>query len=156
MVFIFVNTIQYLHTLKNNFYHSNKPGPPPFFHWNINHVLGHSLVNSVDKTHVLVVTVELIWLLFLSILSLNFVSALNKFLSFTRFRSSYVTRLAVVLIKVTPYFCLMCDVQSGHMPFFCSCLSQMIVHLRNLFLLNTPVARMLFIARWVSRRKDLK
>ena len=40
--------------------------------------------------------------------------------------------------------------------FFCSGLSPMIVHLRNLFLLRTPVARMLLTPRWVSRWKDVK
>ena len=115
-----------------------------------------ALVHSVDKTHVLVVTVELIWSLFLNILSLNFVSTLHKFLSFTRFGRSYVNCLAVILIKVTLHFCLVCAVQSGHIPFFSSCLSQMMVHLHNLFLLNTPVAWMLLTPRWVSRRKDVK
>ena len=38
----------------------------------------HVMVYSVDKTHVLVVTVELIWLLFLNMLSFNFISAPNK------------------------------------------------------------------------------
>ena len=68
IAFIFVNTIQYPHTLKTNIYHSNKWGPPPYFHSEINPVLGHFLVHCV-----LVVIVELIWLLFLNILSFNFV-----------------------------------------------------------------------------------
>ena len=66
----FAKTIyhHYHHTLKNNIYHSNKRGPPPpFFNSDTNPVLGHVLVHSVDKTHVLVVTVELICLLFLNI-----------------------------------------------------------------------------------------
>ena len=70
--FILVNTIQCPPTLKNNIYHSSKRGPPPFFHSYTNPVLGHGLIHSVDKTHILVVTVEFIWLLFLNILSFNF------------------------------------------------------------------------------------
>ena len=74
----FVNTIQYPHTLKNNIYHSNKQGPSQFFHSDTNLVLDHLLVHSIDKTHVLAVNVKLIWLLFLNILSINFVSTSNK------------------------------------------------------------------------------
>ena len=48
-------------------------------------ILGHILVHSVDKTHVLVVTVELIWLLLLSI----YFSIL--------FRRNYLNRTAVIL-----------------------------------------------------------
>ena len=64
--------------------------------------------------------------------SFNFVSTLNKSLRFTRFRRSYVNCPAVVLVKVTLLFCLMCAVHSGHVPYFCSCLSPTIVHLCNL------------------------
>ena len=39
---------------------------------------------------------------------------------------------------------------------FCICLYPMLVHLRNLFLLSTSVARMLLPPRWVSRQKDVK
>ena len=60
----------------------NKRGPPPFFHSDTNPVLGHFLVHSVGKTHVLVVTVKFIWLLLLNILSSNFVLTPNKFLRF--------------------------------------------------------------------------
>ena len=45
-----------------------------------NPVFGHVLIHPFDKTHVLVVTVELIWLLLLNILSFNFVPMPNKFL----------------------------------------------------------------------------
>ena len=45
-----------------------------------NLVFGHALNYSFEKTHVLVVTVELIWLLLLNILSFNFVLTPNKFL----------------------------------------------------------------------------
>ena len=74
----FVNTIQYPHTLKSNIYHSNKQGPSQFFHSDTNLVLDDLLVHSVDKTHVLAVNVKSIWLLFLNILSFNFVSTSNK------------------------------------------------------------------------------
>ena len=80
MIFILVNTVQYPRTLKNNSYLSKKRVPPPFFHSDTNPVFGHVLIHSFDKTHVLVVTVELIWLLLLNILSLNFVPMPNKFM----------------------------------------------------------------------------
>ena len=80
MAFTLVNTIQYPHTLQNNNYRSNKRLPPPFFHSDTNPVFGHVLILFFDKTHVLVVTVESIWLLLLNILSFNFVPTSNKFL----------------------------------------------------------------------------
>ena len=97
MVFIFANTIQYPRTLKNNIYHSNKWGPPLFLHLDTNPVIGHALAHSVDKTHVVVVTVDLIWLLFLNILSFIFIATPRKSLRFTRFIRSYVNGPAVVL-----------------------------------------------------------
>ena len=97
IAFLFVNTIQCPRTLKNNIYHSNKRGQPPFFHLDTNPILGYALVHSVDKTHVLVVTVDLIWLLFLNILSFNFAATSRKSLRFTRFIRSYVNSPAVVL-----------------------------------------------------------
>ena len=135
ITFIFVNTIQYSRTLTINIYHSNKWGPPLFLHLDTNPVIGHALVHSVDKTHVLDVTVDLIWLLFLNILSFNFVATPRKSLRFTRFIRSYVNRPAVVLSNhcqsyTALLFCLMCSLQSCHIPFFCSCLFPMIVHLR--------------------------
>ena len=51
-------------------------------------ILGHVLVHSVDKTHDLVVTVELIWLLFSNILFFNFVPIPNKSLRFTHFEKA--------------------------------------------------------------------
>ena len=101
IAFILVNTIQYPCTLKSNIYQSNKQWTPSFFHLHTNLVLGHVLIHSVDKIHVLVVTVELIC-------------------------------------------------------FLIFCLSPMLVHLRNLFLLSTPTARMLLFPGWVSRQKDVK
>ena len=78
IAFIFVNTMQYLHTLKNNIYHSNKWGPLLFFHSDINPVLDYFLVYCVDKTRILVVVAELILLLFLNIPSFNFVQTPSK------------------------------------------------------------------------------
>ena len=81
IAFILVNTIQYLCTLKNDIYHSHKRVPLPFFHSYTNLVFGHVLIHSFDKTHVLIVTVELTWLLLLNIvLSFNFVPRPNKLL----------------------------------------------------------------------------
>ena len=82
--------------MKNNVYYSSKRKPPLFFHLDTSPVLGHVLVHSVDKAHVPVVPLKLIWL-FLSILSFNFVPTPNKSLRFTRFRRSCVNRPAVVL-----------------------------------------------------------
>ena len=65
---------------KNNIYYSNKPVPSPFFHLDTNPVFCHVLIHSFDKTHVLVVTLELIWLLLLNILTFNFVQMPKKFL----------------------------------------------------------------------------
>ena len=109
ITFIFVNTIQYPHTLQNNIYHSNKWGPLPFFHSDINPVLGHFLVYCVGKTHILIVIVELIWLLFLNILSFNFAQTPSKSLklpcccsnqSFTAFLYEAFSRR-----KTTNYCC---------------------------------------------------
>ena len=75
---------------------TSKQGPPPFFHLDTNLVLGNVLVYPVEENHVLVVTVELIWLLFLNILFLNFVQTPNKSLRFGKFRRSNVQRFAVV------------------------------------------------------------
>ena len=134
-------------------------GTTTIHHLDTNPVLGHVLIYSVDKTHVLVVTVELIWLLFLNILSFNFLPTPNKFLKLKRFRKSYVNRPDVVLTNHTSYTAFLldvrCAVECGHVPFYCSCLSPMLVHLCDLFLLSTPVARMLLTSRWVSRRKDV-
>ena len=73
IAFVLVNAIQYPCTLKNNIYLSNKRVPLPFFHSYTNPVFDHVLIHSFDKTHVLVVTVELILLLLLNMLSFNFV-----------------------------------------------------------------------------------
>ena len=123
--------IKYPHTLKNNIYHSNKREPPPFFHLDTNAVTGHSLVHSVDKTHV--ATVDLIWFLFLNILSFNFVAAPRKSLRFTSFVRSYTNRPAVVLTNdCQSYTVFLLDVRCSKLPcsIFCSCLFPMIVHLR--------------------------
>ena len=76
-----------------------------------------------------------------------------------RFRRSYINRPGIVLTNDTSsqLFCLMCAALFKVAPIlFFSCLSPMIVHLRKLFLLSTPVARMLLTLRWVSRQKDVK
>ena len=143
ITFIFVNTIQYPRTLKNNIYHSNKRRPPPFFHLDTNPVIGHALVHSVDKTHVLVVTVDLIWLLFLNILSSNFVATPRKFLRFTRFIRSNVNRPVVVLTNhYQSYTAFLLDVRCSKFP--CSIFLQLFVPSYSAFvLLSTTVTRML-------------
>ena len=55
-----------------------KWGLPPFSHSDTNPVLGHFLVYGVDKTHVVVAIVGLIWLLLLNMVSFNFVQTPNK------------------------------------------------------------------------------
>ena len=125
--------IQYPRTLKNSIYHSNKRGPPPFFHLDTNPVIGHALVHSVDKTQVLVVTVDLIWLFFLNILSFNFIAAPRKSCRFTRFIRSYVNRPVVVLTShCQSYTAFLLDVRSSKLPcsIFCGYLFPMIVDLR--------------------------
>ena len=111
------------------------------------------LAHSVDKIHILVVTGELIWLLFLNILSFNFVPKPNTSFRLTRFKRSYVNRPAIVLTNhCQSYTSFLLDVRCSKWSsfslffsffsfFFCSCLSPIIVHLRKLFLLGTHVAR---------------
>ena len=86
-------------------------------------VIGHALVHSIDKTHVLDVTVDLIWLLFLNILSFNFPATPRKSVRFTRFKWSYVTRTAFLLD-------VCCLKMPCHFQFFYSCLFPIIMHLR--------------------------
>ena len=64
--------------LKNDIDHLSKWGPIPFFHLDTNLVLENVLVYPVEKTPVLVVIVELIWSLFLNILSFNIVQTQNN------------------------------------------------------------------------------
>ena len=109
------------------------------------------------KTHVLVVTGELIWLLFLNILSFNYVQTTNKSLRFRKFRRSY-TYTSLLSFKPTTMKCRLILLLDAHCrkrlySILCCCLPVTIVHLRNLFLLNTLVAQMLLTPRWVSRRK---
>ena len=142
ITFIFIfNTIQYPRNLRNNIYHSKSETHQHFF---IEiPILGHILIHSVDKTNILVVTVELIWLMFFNIFFFNFVPTPKKSLRFTRF-------------KVTLLFCLVCVVYSGHVPFL------------QLFVFNygsyicitnfcwTNIARMLLTPKRVSRRNYVK
>ena len=93
-------------------------GPPPFFLSDTYHVLGHVLLPSVDKTQVLVVTVELIWLLLLNILSFKFVPTPNKSLRFRRFRRNHCQSFTAFFV-----WCMLFKVSTF---FFDSCFSQMI------------------------------
>ena len=120
-------------------------------------ILGHVLAHSFEKTHVLVAIVKLICLLFLNKLFSKFVPIPNKTLRFTIFRRNYVNHTAVVLNN-------RCQSYTAFLPyvrcwkwtrsFFCSCLSAMKVLLRNLLMLSTRVARMLWTPRWLGRRKE--
>ena len=124
---------EYTPILKNNIDYSRKRGPPPSFNSDANPALGHILPQSVFKTHVLVVTVELIWLSFLKTLSFNFVQRPNKSLMFRRFKGSFLPccRFSQPLLKFYYFFCVMWAVQSGHVPFFAAVCH--LVHLHNLF-----------------------
>ena len=117
-----------------------------------NPVFGHVMIHSFDKTHFLVVTMELIWLFFLNIFYFNFVLTPNKFLiMLTRFRRSWVKHPFAILTSHTSYTAFLldirCAVQSDHAPF----LQPFVPNLCNLFLLNTPLAQLLLTPRWVSR-----
>ena len=133
IAFIFLHMIQFPRTLNNNIYYSNKRGPSPFFHPDTNPAISHALVYSVDKTHVLFVTVEFIWLLFLNIFSFNFVSTPGKSLRFRRSRRTYVNRPAVILTNhCQSYTAFLLNARGSKWPrsFFCSCWFPMIVYLR--------------------------
>ena len=91
--------IQHPHTLNSNNYLSNKRVAPPVFHLDASPVLGLVLV-LLRKPMFWFKKAELIWFLFLNILSFSFVPTPNEYLRFTRFRS-YVKHTAVVLIKFT-------------------------------------------------------
>ena len=156
IAFIFVNTIKYQRTLKKNIYHSNKRGSPPFFHLDTNLVIGYVLGHSLEKSHVLVVTVELIWLLFLNILFFNFVPTQRTSLMFTRFRRTYVNRPAVILANhCQSYAAFLLEVRCSNRQrsfFF-----KLLVPNDSAFaLLSIPVPPMLLTPRRLSRRKDLK
>ena len=125
--------IQYLRTLKNSAYHSNKRAPSPLFHPHTNPAIGHAVIHSVDKTHVLVVTVELTWLFFLNILSFNFVPTPRKSFRFTRLRRSYVNRPVVVLTNhCQSYTAFLLDVRRSKLP--CSIFLQLLVHNDSVYL----------------------
>ena len=131
IVFIFVNKIQYPCTLNNSVYHSNIREPPPFFHSDAN--TWPCSGPFCWQNPALVVTVELIWLLFLNVyiyihIHIFIFVPSNKNVRFSKWPRSL----------------------------FCSCFSPMTVHLRNLFLLSTRVARMLLTPVWVSKQKNVR
>ena len=144
--------------MNNNIYHSKKREPPPFFlsdnstwprpgpFWWQNPCCGYN--SETD----LVVALEYIFF--------NFVPTTSKSLRFTRFRKSYSNLTAVILTNhCQSYTAFLLDVCCSKWPrsfSFCSCLTPMIVYLRNLFLMSRRVTRMLLTPRWVSRRRDVK
>ena len=148
--------IQYLRTLKNSAYHSNKRAPSPLFHPHTNPAIGHAVIHSVDKTHVLVVAVELTWLFFLNILSFNFVPTPRKSFRFTRLRRSYVNRPVVVLTNhCQSYTAFLLNVLCWKWPrsFFLQLLAP---NDSTFVLLSTSVARILLTPRWVGRQTNVK
>ena len=108
------------------------------------------------QNHALVVTVELIWLLFLCTLSFKFAPAPRKSLRFTRFRRSYVNHPALVLTN----YC------QSYTAFFAWCalfnvatflfVQLFVPNDRAFAFLSTPVARMLVTLGWICRRTDVK
>ena len=68
---MFVNMI-HPRILENNIDYWINRESPLFFHSDANPILSHALVYFVDKTHVVIVTMDLIWLLFLNIVFFNF------------------------------------------------------------------------------------
>ena len=112
-------------------------------HLDSNPVIAHALVHSLNKTHVLDVTVNLTWLLFLNILSFNFATTLIKSLRLTRFIRCYVNRPAVVLTNQSQsYTAFLLHVRCSKLP--CSIFLQLFVPNSSAFaLLSTPVAQML-------------
>ena len=147
--------------LNNNKDHSRKRGRPPFFHSDTNLVFSHILVHSCRQKLCSSCNSGINLILFLNTLSFNFFLTQNKSFRFGRFRRSYVNCHVVVPTN----HCQSCtalpfwlDVHCSKQPrsFFCSCLSPIIVHLLNPFLLSVAVAQMLLTPRWVNRRKDGK
>ena len=143
IAFIFANTIQHPRILKNNMTIQAKGEHYHFFVHIPSLYLTKFWSILSTKNHVLVVTIEIIWLLFLNVLS---------------FKSLRFRRFVVVPTTVKVILLFLRHVRCWKWPrsFFCSCLSPMIVHLGNLFLLSTPVARMLLTPRWLSRRRHVK
>ena len=149
--------IQHPRFLKNNVDHLSEQGPPAFFHLDTNPVLRDFLVHSVEKNHALVVTVELIWLLFLNILLSNFIQTPNKSFRFKKLRS-YVHRSVVVKTNhchIWTVFLL--DVRCSKLrhSFFLRLFVPNDLHSRKLFALSIPVAQILLAARWESRWNDV-
>ena len=125
-----------------------------------------TLLNVVDfNVDVRNVVSTLIWRCATSRCHINLKTTLNQCWfrisheNCAKFTRSYENYIAVVLTNhCQNYTAFLLNVRCSKWPssFFCSCLSPMIVHLRNLFLLSTRVARMLLTPRWVSRRKNVK
>ena len=123
IAFISVNTIntqtpwRTTSTIQTNWYHHY------FFYLGTNLVFGYILIHSFDKTYVLVVTVELIWLLLWNIFSFNFVPTSNKFpIGWQDSEEAKVKYPAVILTIRTCFTGFLldvrCTVKSGHVPLF--------------------------------------
>ena len=120
IAFILVNTIQHSRTLQSNISYSSKRVTQLFFHSDTNPVFGQVLIHSFECSGHnsgidLVVTLEYIFFQLCS--NAEQISA-----RLTRFRRSYVKRLAVVLTNHTSYTAFLldvrCAVQRSHVSFF--------------------------------------
>ena len=122
IAFIFLNTIQYPRTLKNNIYHSkNKWVPPPFFSFGYQSCVWLCSDPFFWQNPCSGSKIEIGLIVVLEYTSFNFVPTPNKFL-LARFGRSYVKRPAVILTSHTSYTAFLldvcCAVQSGHIPYF--------------------------------------
>ena len=141
-----------------NIGHSSKRWLPPFLHSDTNRVLGHDLVRSVNKIHVLVGNSEINWVVILEYTFFRLFSNIEQISRVQKIQKK-LCRLPYCcskqpLLKLHCFlFCLMCDVQSGCV-LFCSYLSPMICV--TYFFFSTPASPMLSTPKRVSRRKDIK
>ena len=96
-------------------------------------ILQLAMLHSIDKTHVLVVTVEFISLLLLNMFSFNLVSTPRKSFRFTRFRRTHANHPVVILTNhCQSYTAFLLNARCSKWPcsFFCSYWFPMIVYLR--------------------------
>ena len=148
--------MQYPRTLKNNIYRSNKRVPSPFFSFRY-----QSCVWPRSD--------PFFWQNPCFGCDIDWVVALKyTFFQLRRTNFCYVGKIQKKLCKA--HCCRSNQPHKSHSVFawpalrcskwprffFYSCLSPIIVYLRNLFLLNKPLAQMLLTPRYVSRQKDEK
>ena len=140
----------YTHALKNNIVNG---GDHHFFHSGTNPVCGIP-DHSVNKTHNiginLVVVVEYIFFQLCS--NAEQISRVKKIQK--KLCKPHCCHSSQLLPpKVSLLFFAWCVLFKVATFLFCSCLSPVVVHMCNLFLLSSPGGRILLSQRWVSRRE---